>query len=232
MSTIKILCIFLLLIGNTDDILVPEVKIMRSSKDVIRIVKKLRENKGISLEELARRVGVAKSTLSRYENGQREFPINDLGRYAEVLDTTVEYLLGIEKEKPGFLIPLIGTICAGDGLLAEQNIEEYVYYPLRSKRQPDFALRVKGDSMIGAGIEDGDIVYMRKAPWADYNGQIVAALINDCEEGTLKRIRWSSDSPLIRLEPENDEFEALEVRPSEVRICGVYMGHFKPEREV
>jgi len=203
---------------------------MKSSKEVILEIKKLREERGWSLDELARRVGVAKSTLSRYENGQREFPINDLGKYAEIFGVSIESLLGIKKSTA--LIPLVGTICAGDGFLAEQNIEEYVHFPFLNKRQPDFALRVKGDSMIGAGIEDGDIVYMRKAQWADYNGQIVAALINECEEGTLKRIRWSSDSPLIRLEPENDEYQTIEVAPNEVRICGVYMGHFKPEREV
>jgi len=203
---------------------------MKSSKEVIMEIKKLREAKGWSLEELARRVGVAKSTLSRYENGQREFPINDIGLYADVLGTTVEKLLGIGK--PSENIPVVGTICAGDGLLAEENIEEYVRYPLLSKRQPDFALRVKGDSMLGAGIEDGDIVYFKKASWADYNGQIVAALINDQEDGTLKRIRWSADSPLIRLEPENDKYNVIEVLPNQVTICGVYMGHFKPEREV
>lgn len=203
---------------------------MRSSKEVINEIKKLRELRGWSLDELSRRVGVAKSTLSRYESGQREFPINDIGLYADAFNVSVEQLLGIKK--PSITIPLIGTICAGDGLLAEQNIEEYIHYPFPNKRQPDYALRVKGDSMIGAGIEDGDIVYMRQAPWADYNGQIVAALINDHEDGTLKRIRWSSDSPLIRLEPENDEYQTIEVMPNEVMICGVYMGHFKPEREV
>jgi len=202
---------------------------LRSSKEVILEIKKLREAKGWSLDELARRVGVAKSTLSRYENGQREFPINDVGLYAEALDTTVERILGIGR--PSDNIPVVGTICAGDGLLAEQNIEEYVRYPFMSKRQPDFALRVKGNSMIGAGIEDGDIVYFKKATWADYNGQIVAALINDQEEGTLKRIYWSINTPYIRLEPENDEYEAKEVLPSEVRICGVYMGHFREDRE-
>lgn len=204
---------------------------MRTSKEIINLIKKMREEKGWSLEELARRVGVAKSTLSRYESGQREFPINDIGQYADVLGTTVEYLLGIEKEPKGTLIPLIGTICAGDGLLAEQNIEEYIHYPFPSGRQPDYALRVKGNSMVGAGIEDGDIVYMRHASWADYNGQIVAALINDQEEGTLKRIKWSSESPKIKLIPENDEYDIIEVMPNEVVICGVYMGHFKPEQK-
>jgi len=72
---------------------------------------------------------------------------------------------------------------------------------------------------------------MRQSPWADYNGQIVAAIIKDHEEGMLKRIKWSSDSPFIQLVPENDKYETKEVRPNEVLICGVYMGHFKPERE-
>lgn len=203
---------------------------MRTSKEVINEIKRLRESRGWSLDELSRRVGVAKSTLSRYENGQREFPINDLGLYADVFGVSVESLLGIKKQTD--LIPLIGTICAGNGLLAEQNIEDYVHYPFPNKRQPDFALRVKGDSMIDAGIEDGDIVYMRAAQWADYNGQIVAALINDREDGTLKRIRWTSDSPKVLLIPENKQYETIECMPNEVSICGVYMGHFKPEKEV
>src|SRR5690606_16004283 len=134
----KIFRIFLLPIWNDYDTLVPEVSKMRSSKEVIGLIKKLREQKGWSLDELARRVGVAKSTLSRYESGQREFPINDIGIYADVLGTTIEYLLGIEKEKHRELIPLVGTICAGDGLLAEQNIEDYVYYPFRYGRKPDY----------------------------------------------------------------------------------------------
>jgi repressor LexA len=217
-------------IWNNYDKIVPEVIGVRSSKEVIMEIKKLREAKGWSLDDLARRVGVAKSTLSRYENGQREFPINDVGLYANALDTTIERILGIGRSSED--IPVVGMICAGDGLLAEQNIEEYVRYPLMGKRQPDFALRVKGDSMIGAGIEDGDIVYFKKASWADYNGQIVAALINDQEEGTLKRIRWSLESPMIRLEPANDSYETIEVQPNQMTICGVYLGHFRPEKEV
>lgn len=203
---------------------------MRSSKEVINEIKKLRESRGWSLDELSRRIGVAKSTLSRYEGGQREFPINDIGLYADAFGVSVESLLGIKK--PSVTIPLIGTVCAGDGLLAEQNIEEYIHYPFQHKRQPDYALRVKGDSMIGAGIEDGDIVYMRHASWADYNGQIVAALIHDKEDGTLKRIKWTEGTPKIQLIPENSDFDIIEVTPNEVTICGVYMGHFKPERGV
>lgn len=208
---------------------------MRSSKEVIKLIKMLREKKELSVEELARRVGVAKSTLSRYENEQRDFPINDIASYASALDTSIGYLLGIEvkntKETHEANVPLIGTICAGDGLLAEQNIEEYINYPFPGRSQPDFALRVRGDSMIGVGIEDGDIVYMRKAPWAEQNGQIVAAIVEG-EIGTLKRLKWDSESNKVTLHPENDKYVAIEAYPNQVIVCGLYMGLFKTAKEV
>lgn len=201
-------------------------------------LKRRRLELNMTLEEVGNIVGVGKSTVRKWETGDIENMKRDkIALLAKALRTSPLYIMGLvdSPEPDGWkernTIPLIGTICAGDGLLAEHNIEEYVYYPFPSKRQPDFALRVKGSSMIGAGIEDGDIVYMRQASWADYNGQIVAALINDHEDGTLKRIRWSTDSPLIRLEPENDEFQVIEVAPNQIRICGLYMGHFKPEKE-
>jgi repressor LexA len=193
----------------------------------------------MTLEEVGNIVGVGKSTVRKWETGDIENMKRDkISLLAKALRTSPLYIMGLTDDPEASssrernTIPLVGTICAGDGLLAEQNIEEYIYYPFPSKRRPDFALRVKGDSMIGAGIEDGDIVYMRQASWADYNGQIVAALINDQEDGTLKRIRWSTDSPFIRLEPENDEYSVIEVLPNQIKICGLYMGHFKPEKEL
>lgn len=198
-------------------------------------IKKLRKSKGLTQAQLAKMLDVVPTAVSAWERNENRPLMDKLTIIAEIFDVPVQTFFDGEDFKSQnvkLVIPLIGTICAGDGLLAEQNIEEYIHYPFRNKRQPDFALRVKGDSMIGAGIEDGDIVYMRQAPWADYNGQIVAALINGNEEGTLKRIRWSSDSPMIRLIPENNEYQTIEVMPNEVTICGVYMGHFKPERGV
>jgi len=197
-------------------------------------LRELRKLEGWTQEQVAKKLGITKQTYSHYENENRKPSLDMIKELAAVYQVNIDDIFSDEdkEEVTNRTVPLIGTICAGDGLLAEQNIEEYIQYPFPNKRQPDFALRVKGDSMIGAGIEDGDIVYMRQAPWADYNGQIVAALINDNEEGTLKRIRWSADSPLIRLEPENDEYQTIEVAPNQVTICGVYMGHFKPERGV
>lgn len=199
-------------------------------------LRRRRKELKMTLEEVGNIVGVGKSTVRKWETGDIENMRRDkIALLAKALKTTPLYIMGVKEDanhvQISANIPLIGTICAGDGLLAEQNIEEYVHYPFPNKRQPDYALRVKGDSMIGAGIESGDIVYMRRAPWADYNGQIVAALINDQEDGTLKRIKWSSNSPKIQLVPENDEYQIIEVMPNEVKICGVYMGHFKPEKD-
>ncbi|WP_274362711.1 helix-turn-helix domain-containing protein [Paenibacillus thermotolerans] len=158
---------------------------------------------------------------------------------ADYFDVSLEYL-NSDEEVPNLvdieklddvLIPLVGTICAGDGLLASQNIEDYLRYPFPTKRQPDFALKVDGNSMINVGIESGDIVFMREAKWAEYNGQVVAAIING-EDGTLKRMKWTEGSPKIQLIPENEKFQTIEVWPNEVQICGVYMGHFKPERHI
>jgi len=134
------------------------------------------------------------------------------------------------KYKVNSGIPLIGTICAGDGIIAEENIEDYVTFPFLKKKQPDFALRVKGNSMIGAEIRDGDIVFFRTAKWAEKNGQIVAVVVNG-EEGALKRMFWDSNTPKIKLSPENDEFETKEFYPSDIQVCGIYYGHFRPVEE-
>lgn len=204
-------------------------------------IKRIREIYGLTQQDLADIAGVTNKAVSSWESGLAEPRMGAIERIANRFGLQKSNIIedsGMDsphsnKPKNQFIgIPLVGTICAGDGLLAEQNIEDYVYYPFPKKRQPDFALRVKGDSMAGAGIDDGDIVFMRSAQWADNNGQIVAAIINGGEDGTLKRIRWTSDSPKIELIPENENYSPIECMPNEVMICGVYMGHFKPCEEV
>ncbi|WP_207671271.1 LexA family protein [Paenibacillus cymbidii] len=199
-------------------------------------LKKRRTNLKMTLEEVGKMVGVGKSTVRKWETGDIENMKRDkIALLATALRTTPLYIMGLSSDagevdfNTDGRIPLIGTICAGDGLFAEENIEDYVHYPFKEKRQPDYALRVKGDSMEGAGIDDGDIVYMRKAQWAEFNGQIVAAIIGN-ENGTLKHLRWNIDSPTVQLTPENDKYETIEVYPNQISICGLYTGHFKPEK--
>jgi repressor LexA len=121
-------------------------------------------------------------------------------------------------------LPLLGEIAAGGPLLAEQSIEEYVELPDRIAKG-DFLLRVKGESMINAGILDGDIVVVRRQQDAR-DGDIVVALAGDDEsadEATVKT--FYRESGRIRLQPENDALEPI-YAPN-VQILGKVTGVFR-----
>jgi len=111
-------------------------------------------------------------------------------------------------------VPLLGTVAAGQPILAVEQAEDYLPYNGRvSKDKPLFALKVKGESMIWAGILDGDIVFAERTPVAA-NGEIVVALVGD--EATVKT--FYKENGHFRLQPENDAFEPIIVK--EVTILG------------
>ena len=116
-------------------------------------------------------------------------------------------------------IPVVGQVAAGQPLLAEENIEEYVEVPeLAGGHEAEYVLTVTGDSMIGAGIHHGDHVVVRTQDTAA-DGDIVVALVGD-SEATVKRFFKERDH--VRLEPENDELEPI--RSKEVTILGRVVG--------
>lgn len=119
------------------------------------------------------------------------------------------------------IIPLLGTIAAGAPLLAVENIESYIPIPedLASRSVELFALRVKGNSMIGDHILDGDTIIVESRPIAE-NGDIVAALIDD--EATVKRLDTSSYPP--RLLPSNPAYPPIEMIDARTRILGKVVG--------
>jgi repressor LexA len=123
-------------------------------------------------------------------------------------------------------LPLVGEIAAGGPLLAEENIEDYVAVPeLLERGGADFLLRVKGDSMVNAGILDGDIVVVRRQQTAQ-NGDIVVALAGDDEaadEATVKR--FFRENGRIRLQPENDALEPIYA--ANVQVLGKVTGVFR-----
>jgi len=123
-------------------------------------------------------------------------------------------------------LPLLGEIAAGPTLLADQNIEDYLAVPEPLTRGgEEFILRVKGDSMIGAGILDGDYVVVHRQQDAR-NGDIVAALAGEDEtadEATVKT--FYREDGRIRLQPENDELEPIYAR--HVQILGKVVGVFR-----
>jgi repressor LexA len=119
---------------------------------------------------------------------------------------------------PGGL-PLVGEIAAGQPVLAEENIEDYVDVPpIAGGEQGEFILRVKGDSMQDAGILDGDHVVVHRQATAT-NGDIVVALVG--EEATVKRFFKESDH--VRLQPENRAMDPIRSRDAQVvgRVVGV-----------
>ena len=124
------------------------------------------------------------------------------------------------------LLPLIGSIAAGSPLLAEESVEDRIAVPEPLGRNADFLLRVKGDSMVEAGILDGDIVVVRKQSDARV-GEIVVALVGDDEsanEATVKTFHRERNGR-IRLQPENAALEPL--YPEHVEILGKVTGVFR-----
>lgn len=150
---------------------------------------------------------ISKSALSQYVNGQSTPDQRKLTILSKALDVSEVWLMGygdtelkniknIVFFKPSTKkIPVIGTIAAGEPILAVENIEEYI--DLDEKISADFALRVRGDSMVGANIFDGDIVFIRKQSDVD-DGEIAAVIIDD--SATLKRVFKFENSVILRAE--------------------------------
>lgn len=150
---------------------------------------------------------ISKSALSQYVNGQSTPDQRKLTILSKALDVSEVWLMGygdtelrniknIVFFKPSTKkIPVIGTIAAGEPILAVENIEEYI--DLDEKISADFALRVKGDSMVGANIFDGDIVFIRKQSDVD-DGEIAAVIIDD--SATLKRVFKFENQVILRAE--------------------------------
>lgn len=118
-------------------------------------------------------------------------------------------------------IPLVGAVAAGQPILAQQNIENY--FPVPVEMAPNaqcFALQVKGESMIGIGINDGDYVFVKETASAN-NGDLVVALVDD--SATVKT--FYKENGYIRLQPENDAMEPIIV--NDCKILGKVFGVFR-----
>ncbi len=153
-----------------------------------------------SVREIAAGVGLSKSTVSKYLNCMKQRDMLSMDGCRSVATRQMQ------SDASGyFRAPVLGAVSCGIPKLAEENIEEYVKLPTALFGHGEFfILRAKGDSMINAGIDDGDLVVVRKQPTAMYN-QIVVALVDD--EATLKRFRPQSDC--VYLHPENPNYDDI-----------------------
>ena len=166
------------------------------------------EGKVPSVREICTEVGLSStSTVHHHLNALEEkgFITREHG---------LNRCIHIAGEEKSVGVPVLGRVAAGYPILAVEDIESYVPVPESFKRGRElFALRVQGESMIDAGIFDGDIVIVNRTPVAE-NGEIVVALVGD--EATVKT--FYKENGHFRLQPENDAFEPIIV--DEVAILG------------
>lgn len=201
------------------------------------LLKKLRTDKDLSLDNVAKQLGLARQTLYKYETGLiTNIPLTRIEELAKIYNVTPGYIMGWEDENekpilkniPGIIpikklkkIPILGTIACGDPILAVENIDDY-FSADADIVTGDFALKCKGDSMIEANIFEGDIVFFKETPIVE-NGQIAAVIIDD--EATLKKF-FKTESSVI-LQPCNSNYDPIVVSKDDnksVRIIGQMVG--------
>lgn len=197
-------------------------------------LKELRLSRELTQEEFAKRIGISRSAVGMYEKGKREPDFETLELFADFFNVDMNYLLGksdvntdissiknivpIEKK----MIPIIGTIAAGKPITADEHIETYL--PCDIDVHADFGLIVHGDSMIGAGIHDGDVVFIKEQPDVD-NGQIAAVRIDD--EATLKHVyKIPGGCMLVSENPKYPPMTFTEENCDDIHIIGLAVAKY------
>lgn len=204
-----------------------------STMNMAERIKEKRLEAGLTQEELADRLGLKKSAIAKYENGRVEnIKRSVIQKMSVVLNCSPSYLMGwnnsndIADNLPSNIslpaahgVPILGTICAGNGVFAEENFDGYFFVDHSIKA--DCCLYVRGDSMIEAGIMDGDIAFLKRdTDIAD--GDIYGVVLKDTDEAVLKKL-YRSDGHLI-LQPCNANYKPIIEEPENVSIVGEMIG--------
>lgn len=200
--------------------------------DIGKLINQRRLELNLTLEEVGNAVGVSKSTVKKWEDGYISNMKRDkISQLAKILKLSPVSLITGEliieespKPLPSNLIPLkkirsvpiLGSIACGEPILAEQNFEGATLLP--EGVNADFALKCKGDSMIDANIQDGDLVFIKEMPEVE-NGEIAAVIIG--EEATLKKVYLQNST--VTLIPANSNYDPMVYKKEElnnIKICG------------
>lgn len=196
-------------------------------RDVFEFVQVFQVENGFvpTVREIAAGLGASASTVQEHLlNLERAGHLRRRGGRRRALELLLPEAMKPRQVRP---LPLLGQIAAGTPMLAEENIDEYVAVPegLSRGSKEEFLLRARGDSMIDAGILDGDILVVERAEDAS-NGEIVVALCGEDEsadEATVKT--FYRENGRIRLQPENAALEPL--FPVWVQVLGRVIGQFR-----
>lgn len=196
----------------------------------------LRRQRNISQEELAEMVGYKSfTTIQKWETGDSEPNMGVLRQLADIFHLSISELVETDLENKssdrplpsnimvpaGRQIPILGTICAGNGIHCEENFEGYFLVDRSIKA--DYCLRVKGDSMIDANIYDGDVAFLRK-DFDFIDGEIYAVCYGAEESASLKKLYKADDK--IMLQPCNSDYAAAFVNVDDVVIVGECIGTY------
>lgn len=199
--------------------------LIKRQEMILKFIKEQQLIKGYppSVREICDSVGLkSTSTVQSHLN-----KLEKLGyiRRDPTKSRTIEVLDSINEINHEVIsIPVIGQITAGEPILAQQNIEEYIPLPASLvKGNDNFILKVKGESMINAGILNKDYVIVDRSSYAD-NSQIVVALING-EHATVKR--FFKEGSMVRLQPENEFMDPFILNEKSVEILGIVRGVFR-----
>lgn len=194
-------------------------------------LRELRKENNLTMKELGEKFNLAESTISGYENETRKPDMDTLGRFANFFGTTVDYLLGrsdikIEGIKHFVNVPVLGSIAAGLPVYAEQNVIGYEKTPAEDVSDGEyFYLIVRGDSMIGSRIHDGDKVLVKVT--TDISPKDIAVVLVNDQDATLKRVQKLNGH--VVLMPDNPKYEPIVIDNGQVRIIGkVVEVKFKP----
>lgn len=191
------------------------------------MLRALRKNRGMSMKELGKVLGVSEGAVSQYETGKREADYETTLKAAEYFGCTVDYLLRGGEENPQkdvIRIPVLGTVPAGIPLEAIEDIQDWEELPagMAAGGREYFGLRVKGDSMYPQFL-DGDTVIVRKQDSCT-SGDICVVYVNGYD-ATLKQVQLGDDGS-ITLKPRNPEYPPRTYTASEseslpISIAGV-----------
>ena len=194
----------------------------------------LRKQRNLTQEELAEMVGYKSfTTIQKWETGDSEPNMGVLRQLADIFHLSISELVETDLESkatsrplPSNIIlpsahklPIMGTICAGDGVVCEDDYQGTFIVDIDVKA--DYCLKVHGDSMIGANIYDGDIVFISKS-YDFVQDQIYAIERLDYNEASLKRVTQDGDT--LILNPCNPEYHAMVTDYEDVRIIGRCVG--------
>lgn len=205
------------------------IKNLEKQKKILEFVNRQVQEKGYppSVREICKAVGFkSTSTVHAYLASLEEKGLiakdPSKTRALRVIDENSKNLEGYISNQEIENVPIVGRVAAGQPILAVENIEDTFPVPVEYlENSPSFILKIKGDSMINAGILDGDLVIVKQQGTA-VNGDIVVALIED--EATVKTFYRERD--LIRLQPENDNYEPIIVY-DDIIILGKVIALFR-----